>query len=63
MDDISGQVSTELILLMSCIFMIVLCAVSMYHDYLEDFALEINNTELNTLKNKIDNITVILNKM
>ena len=60
MDDISGQVSTELILLMACIFMIVLCAVSMYHDYLEDFALEINNTELDTLKNKIDKISDVL---
>lgn len=60
MDDISGQVSTELILLMACIFMIVLCAVSMYRDYLEDFALEINNTELDTLKNKIDKISDVL---
>lgn len=61
MKDISGQVSTELILLMACIIMIVLFVISMYNDYLEDFALEINNTEFNGLKNKIDKISDKLN--
>lgn len=61
MNDISGQVSTELILLMACIIMIVLFVISMYNDYLEDFALEINNTEFNELKNKIDKISDKLN--
>lgn len=61
MNDISGQVSTELILLMACIIMIVLFVISMYNDYLEDFALEINNTEFNGLKNKIDKISDKLN--
>jgi hypothetical protein len=60
MKDISGQVSTELILLMACILMIVIFSISMYQDYLEEFAIEINNTELNTLKNKIDNISDVL---
>lgn len=61
MKDISGQVSTELILLIACIIMIVLFVISMYNDYLEDFALEINNTEFNGLKNKIDKISDKLN--
>ena len=38
MNDVSGQVSTELILLMVCILMIVLAAVSIYSDYLEEFS-------------------------
>ena len=61
MNDVSGQVSTELILLMVCILMIVLAAVSIYSDYLEEFTFEINNTELSILENKIDKISEILN--
>ncbi|MBE6485413.1 MAG: hypothetical protein E7Z85_01045 [Methanosphaera stadtmanae] len=60
MEDISGQVSTELILLMACIMMIVLVSISMYRDYLEEFALEINDTEVDILKNKIDKINNLL---
>lgn len=63
MDDNSGQVSAELILLMACIIIIVISAISMYQDYIEDFALEINNTEVNILKNKIDNVSDVLNEM
>ena len=61
MNDVSGQVSTELILLMACILMIVLSVVSIYSDYLEEFTFEINNTELSILENKIDKISEILN--
>ena len=53
--------STELILLMVCILMIVLAAFSIYSDYLEEFTFEINNTELSILENKIDKISEILN--
>jgi uncharacterized protein (UPF0333 family) len=54
--DESGQVSAELILLMACIIMVVISAISIYKDYLFDFTSEINNTELDSLLDKIDNI-------
>ncbi len=53
-DDNSGQVSTELILLMACILMVVIISISMYKNYMEDFVSDINNTDVNILKNKID---------
>lgn len=52
----SGQTSAELILLMAGIIAVVLIALSMYKDYLVDFSKEINNTEVNNLINKIDNL-------
>lgn len=55
-DDNSGQVSTELILLMACILMVVIISISMYKNYLEDFVSDINNTDVNILKNKIDKL-------
>lgn len=55
-DDNSGQVSTELILLMACILMVVIISISMYKNYLEEFVSDINNTDVNILKNKIDKI-------
>ncbi len=60
MNDVSGQVSAELILLLAGIVMIVIVALSMYKDYLSDFTSEINNTEVENLKNKIDNIKTYL---
>jgi len=40
--------------------MVVISAVSLYKDYLENFTTEINNTELNTLKCRIDKISEII---
>ncbi len=54
--DESGQTSAELILLISGIIIIVLSAVILYENYLENFKNEINKTEVNTLINKIDSI-------
>ena len=52
----SGQASAELILLMAGVIAIVLIALSMYKDYLMDFSNEINNTEVNNLIDKLDDI-------
>jgi hypothetical protein len=41
---------------MACIIMVVISAISIYKDYLFDFTSEINNTELDSLLDKIDNI-------
>lgn len=59
-NDNSAQVSTELILLMACIFVVVLIAVTMYRNYLENFVSEINNTDVRILKEKIDKINDLM---
>ncbi|HIH35543.1 MAG TPA: hypothetical protein HA355_00900 [Methanosphaera sp.] len=60
LNDDSGQISMELILLMACIIMVVICSISFYMDYLENFVSEINNTEVNQLKYKIDKINNLI---
>lgn len=55
-NDISGQASAELILLLAGIIAIILISISMYKDYLVNFTEEINNTEVNDLINKIDEL-------
>ncbi|MBQ6219395.1 MAG: class III signal peptide-containing protein [Methanosphaera sp.] len=55
-NDKSGQVSAELILLIAGIIIIVLIAVNIYKNYLTDFTQEINDTEVNNLIEEIDNL-------
>ncbi len=55
-NDVSGQVSAELLLLLAGIMAIVLISMSMYKDYLINFTEEINNNEVNNLINKIDEL-------
>ena len=59
-NETSGQASAELILLIAGIIAVVLISLSMYKDYLIEFGEEINNTEVNNLINKIDNIKNII---
>lgn len=59
-NDISGQASAELILLLAGIIAIVLISLSMYKDYLINFTEEINNNEVNNLLNKIDKLNNII---
>ena len=56
----SGQVSTELILLMAGIMVVVLLATTVYKNYLLDFNNEITNNEVNNLKNKLDNLNNLI---
>lgn len=60
LNDNSGQISTELILLITCIMMVIICAISFYRDYIENFAHEINDTEVGILKNRIDKINDLI---
>lgn len=54
----SGQVSTELILLLAGIIIVVLLATTTYKEYLTDFNNEMYDNEVNNLKNKIDEINI-----
>lgn len=56
----SGQVSAELILLVAGMIVVVLLATTVYRDYLFDFGNEIKNNEVNDLNNKIDEINNLL---
>ncbi len=58
----TGQISTELILLIAGIMIIVILASTIYKEYLLDWSNEINNTEVQNIKNKLDNISSILKK-
>lgn len=55
--DNSGQASTELILLLAGLIMIVLFSLVLYKNYIMDFSREIENNELDNLLDKIDNIS------
>lgn len=59
-NETSGQASAELILLIAGIIAVVIIALSMYKDYLVEFSEEINNTEVDNLINKIDDIKNII---
>lgn len=59
----TGQISTELILLIAGIMIIVILASTIYKEYLLDWSNEINNTEVQNIKNKLDNISSILKKI
>lgn len=52
--DNKAQVSAELLLLIAGLMVIVLIAINIYQQYLNDFADEINDTELNDLIDRID---------
>ncbi|RAP52683.1 MAG: hypothetical protein BZ137_08405 [Methanosphaera sp. rholeuAM130] len=52
--DNKAQVSAELLLLIAGLMVIVLIAINIYQQYLNDFAGEINDTELNDLIDRID---------
>ena len=54
--DNSGQVSTELILLLAGMIIIVLVALTLYKNYVIDFDDEIRNNELKDLIEKIDSL-------
>lgn len=54
--DQSGQTSTELILLLSGIIIIVLIIMNLYQNYVIDLTEDIENNELNNLTNQIDNL-------
>ena len=54
--DQSGQTSTELILLLSGIIIIVLIFMNLYQNYVIDLTEDIENNELNNLTNQIDNL-------
>lgn len=56
----SGQVSTELILLIAGIIIVVILATTTYKEYLTDFSNEIHENEVNDLKNKIDDINTLI---
>ena len=56
----SGQVSTELILLIAGIIVVVILATTTYKNYLLDFNNEITNNEVKNLKNKIDELNTII---
>jgi len=58
-NDVSGQASAELILLMAGIIAIVIISLTMYKDYLIDFSTEID-TQVNNLTTKIDNIKILI---
>lgn len=54
--DESGQISTEMILLMAGIILIVLIAMMLYKNYITDFNEEIKNNEYEDLLSKIDEL-------
>lgn len=54
--DESGQSSTEMILLMAGIILIVLIAMILYKNYITDFNEEIKNNEYENLLSKIDEL-------
>lgn len=54
--DESGQSSTEMILLMAGIILIVLIAMMLYKSYITDFNEEIKNNEYEDLLSKIDEL-------
>ena len=56
----SGQVSTELILLMAGMIIVVLLATTIYKDYLFDLNNEMTENEVNNLKNKLTNLNNII---
>ncbi|RAP51463.1 MAG: hypothetical protein BZ138_05170 [Methanosphaera sp. rholeuAM270] len=59
-DDDSGQISTELILLLAGMIIIVIMAMSMYNNYMIDFSAEIEENEVKDLKNKIDELNSLM---
>lgn len=54
--DESGQSSTEMILLMAGIILIVLIAMMLYKNYITDFNEEIKNNEYEDLLSKVDDL-------
>ncbi|WP_323736745.1 class III signal peptide-containing protein [Methanosphaera sp. ISO3-F5] len=56
----SGQVSTELILLIAGMIMVVLLATTVYKDYLFDLNNEMTENEVNNLKNKLNNLNNLI---
>ena len=54
--DESGQSSTEMILLMAGVILIVLIAMMLYKNYITDFNEEIKNNEYEDLLSKIDEL-------
>ncbi|MBR0473096.1 MAG: class III signal peptide-containing protein [Methanosphaera sp.] len=56
----SGQVSTELILLIAGMIIVVLLATTIYKDYLFDLNNEMTENEVNNLKNKLNNLNTLI---
>ena len=61
LDDISGQSSTELILLFSGMLIIVLISMQIYQSYITNLSSEIKNNEVNDLINKTHKINNYIN--
>ena len=55
-EDRLGQASVELILLFAGILIVVILAMNIYQKYLQQFATEIKNNEINDIKTKLDNL-------
>ena len=55
-DDEYAQVSAEFLLLIAGLMIIVLLAMHIYQQYLDNLANQINDTEVNELLDKIDSL-------
>ena len=54
--DENGQASAELILLFSGIMVVVLLAIYMYNNYMDDLSSEISSKEVNEFNNQLNNL-------
>ncbi|MBE6487247.1 MAG: class III signal peptide-containing protein [Methanosphaera stadtmanae] len=55
----SGQISAEYILLLAGIIVIVLISMNIYQHYVSDFKSEINDSQVKTLLDEIDSLNSI----
>ncbi|WP_409199784.1 class III signal peptide-containing protein [Methanobrevibacter sp. DSM 116169] len=61
LNDKNGQGAAEMILLFGGIILIVIIAIFIYRNYLNEFTNEINSTEVNNFNNKVEDIIKYLN--
>ena len=54
--DENGQASAELILLFGGIMVVVLLAIYMYNNYMDDLSSEISSKEVNEFNNQLNNL-------
>ena len=59
--DLNAQTSAELILILGGIICIVLIAMFLYKNYLNDFTDKINSNEINNFNNRVNDIIECLN--
>lgn len=60
--DNNGQASAEFILLFGGIFVVVLLAIFMYKNYMNDLSGEISSEEINKFNSQLNNLGRIFNK-